>query len=86
MNYDRPQPLDRLIADIAARDAENDFERAIGWVVSTCHPNHRSATETLTGLFTEPSAALTYAAQHEAEMREDDSRWTCTVLPVLPVL
>jgi hypothetical protein len=80
-----PETIAALIARIAARDARDSFERATGWIVVCAHPVAQAATQTLYGPFQEPGAALTWADQHEREMREDDGRWRCVVLPVMPV-
>jgi len=75
-----------LLGQLAARDAQEAFSRAVGWVVICAHDEHRQATETLLGPFQEPGAALAYAAAHEREMREEgDEGWRCTVHPIMPV-
>jgi hypothetical protein len=78
---------EKLLALLAVRDARDELERAVGWIVQV---RHEDAPETLLGTFgpwSEPAGALTWAAAHEAELNEEpgEEGFRCLVLPIMPV-
>lgn len=77
--------LDRLLANVVARDAAEDFDRATGWVrVTTC--DGAPDLFRVHGPYAEPAAALAAAAACERELNEGDpaAPFHVTVHPVLP--
>ena len=71
---------------ISARDAQEAFSRATGWGVLVTHAADPSTLLGLYGPFSEPAAALEYAARQEAELNDDgEEGFRCHVHPIMPV-
>jgi hypothetical protein len=77
----------KLLALLAVRDAQDSFERAIGWTVRVGHEDDDGRFSVLHGTFSEPAAALEWAQTFEAGLNEDgEDGFRCTVLPIMPAL
>ena len=80
-----PDRATELLAMIAVRDAQDSFERAVGWAVLVMHVEV-AGSRTLYGSFAEPAAALAWAADFERGLNcEDEDGFRCLVLPIMPV-
>jgi hypothetical protein len=80
-------PENQLLALIAARDAQDSFSRAIGWTVAVTHADDLAGDLTLYGTFSEPAAALAWAADFEAGLNtEGEEGFRCLVLPLMPAI
>jgi len=74
-----------LVAELAARDAADDLDRATGWtIICTCQ---EYGTVTLVGYFEQPAEALVYAERWGKELNADSppgEGWTLSVKAVMP--
>jgi hypothetical protein len=79
-------PSEKALALILAREAEEAWERAVGWVAFVRHRDHPNFPPTVWGTFEEAPAALEFAASREAELNvEGETGFRIDVLPVLPL-
>jgi len=74
-----------LVAELMARDAADDLERASGWtVLCACQ---EFGTVTLVGYFEQPAEALAFAERWGKELNADSPPgrgWTLDVKAVMP--
>lgn len=74
-----------LVAELMARDAADDLDRASGWtILCTCQ---EFGTISLVGYFKEPAAAIEYAERWGRELNADSppgAGWTLDVKAVMP--
>lgn len=79
-------PHYQLIALIEAREAQEAFSRAAGWVLLVTHVDTPERVLGLYGPFSEPAAAMAYAAEQERGLNtDDDGGFRCRVHPIMPV-